>query len=98
LIADVRNRHPDVVVHLRQSSAGSAGNLNAVLDGSMDIAPTASTANPLTGQSPHGVTVHSLVSEPLVFVCRPDHPLGRQAQVTVADSARQDQPQSDAVA
>jgi hypothetical protein len=51
---------------LRQSSAGSAGNLDAILDGSMDIALTASTANPLTGQPPPGVALHSLVSEPLV--------------------------------
>jgi DNA-binding transcriptional LysR family regulator len=53
----------------------------------MDIALTASTANPLTGQPPAGVALHSLVSEPLVFVCRPDHLLGHQKQVTVADVA-----------
>jgi DNA-binding transcriptional LysR family regulator len=87
VLADVRDRHPRVVIHVRQSTAGSAGNLSAVLDGSMDIALTASTANPVTGQPPRGVVLHPLVSEALVFACRPDHPLGGRPEVSVSDLA-----------
>jgi DNA-binding transcriptional LysR family regulator len=98
VLADLRDRHPDVVIKLRQSLTGSAGNLQAVQDGSMDIAltagsaptagpaPTAAPAQPGTGQ-PRGVILSPLVSEPLVFVCPADHPLSRRPSVTVADLA-----------
>jgi len=44
VLARLRDQHPGVIVQLRQSLAGSAGNLQAVRDGSMDIALTASPA------------------------------------------------------
>ncbi len=50
VLADLRDRHPDVIIKLRQSLTGSAGNLQAVQDGSMDIALTAGTAQPGPGQ------------------------------------------------
>jgi DNA-binding transcriptional LysR family regulator len=89
VLADVRDRHPGVVIHLRQSTAGSAGNLRAVLDGSMDIALTASTANQVTGQPPRQIALHPLVSEALVFACRPDHPLADRLHVRVSDLAEE---------
>ena len=88
-LADLRDRHPGVIIGLRQSLAGSAGNLRAVQDGSMDIALTASTAHPETGQPPRGVILRPLVSEPLVFVCPADHPLSRRPAVTVPDLAEE---------
>jgi DNA-binding transcriptional LysR family regulator len=88
-LADLRDRHPGVIIGLRQSLAGSAGNLRAVQDGSMDIALTASTAHPETGQPPRGVILSPLVSEPLVFVCPADHPLSRRPAVTVPDLAEE---------
>ena len=87
VLADCRDHHPGVIIHLRQSTAGSAGNLRAVLDGSIDIALTASTANPVTGQPPRRVVLHPLVSEALVFACRPDHPLAGRPEVGVSDLA-----------
>jgi DNA-binding transcriptional LysR family regulator len=50
VLADLRDRHPDVIIKLRQSLTGSAGNLQAVQDGSMDIALTAGTAQPGAAQ------------------------------------------------
>jgi DNA-binding transcriptional LysR family regulator len=87
VLAGLRGRHPGIVVHLRQSLAGSAGNLQAVIDGSMDVALTASPADPGSGRPPRGVLLTPLVSEPLVFVCPPGHPLGGRSRVTVADLA-----------
>jgi DNA-binding transcriptional LysR family regulator len=87
VLTDVRDQHPGMVVHVRQSTAGSAGNLDAVADGSMDIALTASTANPETGHPSRGIVLHPLVSEALVFACRPDHPLSRRPDVSVSDLA-----------
>jgi DNA-binding transcriptional LysR family regulator len=89
VLTEVRDHHPGVVIQLRQSTAGSAGNLRAVLDGSVDIALTASTANPVTGQPPAGIILHPLVTEALVFACRPDHPLAGQPEVSVGDLAEE---------
>jgi DNA-binding transcriptional LysR family regulator len=87
ILSGLRERYPEVVIHLRQSSTGSAGNLGAVLDGGMDIALTATTAHPLTGDPPSGVLFHPLVSEALVFVCRTDHPLVSKSTVSSRDLA-----------
>jgi DNA-binding transcriptional LysR family regulator len=69
-----------MVVKLRQSKAGSEGLVHAVRDGSVDIALTASTHEP-----PRGIVLHPLFSEPMVFVCRPDHPLSQRPSVAVPD-------------
>jgi DNA-binding transcriptional LysR family regulator len=87
VLAVLRDRHPGVIVQLRQSLAGSAGNLQAVLEGSMDIALTAGPADPQLGRPPPSVILTPLVSEPLVFVCPADHRLSGRPRVTVADLA-----------
>lgn len=87
VLAGLRDRHPGVIVQLRQSLAGSAGNLQAVVDGSMDIALTAGPADPGPGRPPRGVILSPLVSEPLVFVCPAGHRLSGRSRVTVADLA-----------
>jgi len=79
VFSGIRDRYPGVVIQLCQSKAGSLGLVQAVLDGSMDIALTASTG------SPPGVVLHRLFSEPMVFVCRPGHRLGRRTRITVSD-------------
>ncbi|GHJ39405.1 LysR family transcriptional regulator substrate-binding protein [Streptomyces sp. TS71-3] len=65
---------------LRQSSAGSAGNLQAVLDGSLDLALTVGGRRP-----PDGIVLRPLVDEPLAFLCRADHPLAGRSLITLAD-------------
>jgi DNA-binding transcriptional LysR family regulator len=80
ILADIRERHPGVVVKLRQSNTGSEGLVHAVRDGSVDIALTASTNEP-----PRGVVLNPLFSEPMVFLCPPDHPLSQRASVAVPD-------------
>ena len=87
VLSGLRDRHPGVVVQLRQSLAGSAGNLQAVVDGSMDIALTAGPADPGLRHPPAGVVITPLASEPLVFVCPAAHPLAGRSRVTVADLA-----------
>ncbi len=85
VLAGLRARHPGVIVQLRQSITGSSGNLQAVADGAMDIALTAT--DPASTRAPRGVRLSPLVSEPLVFVCPKSHPLGRRSRVTVTDLA-----------
>jgi DNA-binding transcriptional LysR family regulator len=89
ILGGLRDRHPGVIVQLRQSITGSAGNLRAVAGGSMDIALTATPGEPGSAPAPRGVRLSSLVSEPLVFVCPEGHPLGRRSRVTVPDLAAQ---------
>ncbi|MFE4368456.1 LysR family transcriptional regulator [Streptomyces sp. NPDC056835] len=80
VLTDLRTRHPEVVVQLRQSSAGSTGNLRAILDGSLDVALTASGE-----RQPDGIMFRPLIEEPLVFACRADHPLAGRATITLSD-------------
>jgi DNA-binding transcriptional LysR family regulator len=89
VLTGLRERHPGVIVQLRQSATGSAGNLQAVRNGVMDIALTASPADHGAAQPPRGIALSPLVSERLVFVCPRDHPLGRRSRVTVADLTRE---------
>jgi DNA-binding transcriptional LysR family regulator len=88
VLADLRDRHPGVIIRLRQSLTGSAGNLRAVLDGSMDIALAAGLADPGTAP-PRGVIRTPLASEALLFVVPAGHPLSRRPSVTLADLAEE---------
>jgi len=83
VLAGLRDRYPDVIVKLREFSAGSVGNLQALRDGTVDIALCASGGD-ATGERPR-VVLHHLVSEAVVFVCLPDHPLAGRDRVAVAD-------------
>lgn len=79
VLAEVRDRHPDVVIKLRQW--GSAELVQAVRDGSVDIALTANQR----GEPSRGIEMHPLLTETMVFVCRPDHPLSHRSSLAVPD-------------
>ena len=79
-LAAFRRHNPLVTVRLRQSLAGSAGHLEAIADGRMDLALVSITEPP----SPR-IALRELTREPLVFVCAPSHPLANRAQVDIAD-------------
>jgi DNA-binding transcriptional LysR family regulator len=81
LLGTVRDRHPGVVVRLRQSSEGSAGNVRAVLDGAADIALIAGGGEGLPATTPDRVKLRRLCEEPLVFTCGSRHPLAREESV-----------------
>ena len=82
VLADVRERYPDVVVQLRSVQTGSEVLVGALRAGAVDMALT---ANPCADASPRGIEMHELFSEPMVFVCRPDHALSRRSWVGVPD-------------
>ncbi|HEX3826558.1 MAG TPA: LysR family transcriptional regulator [Sporichthyaceae bacterium] len=75
--------HPLVSVRLRQSPSGSAGHLAAVAEGSLDLALVSTTGRPAK------VELRPLVTEPLVFLCRPEHHLARRRRIEVADLAEE---------
>jgi len=79
VLSEIRDRHPGVIVQLRQSQAGSAGLVQSVREGALGIALTASTV------SLPGVVLHRLFSEPMVYFCPAGHPLSRRSRITVSD-------------
>jgi DNA-binding transcriptional LysR family regulator len=78
VLSDVRERHPELIVQLRQAS--SLDMVQGVHNGSLDIALTAAPV-----ESRRRVAMHPLLSEPMVFLCLPGHPLADRACITVAD-------------
>jgi DNA-binding transcriptional LysR family regulator len=74
ILARFRAVHPGVEIRLRQ--AGSSGLVEDVRTGGLDLAFVA-----LSGRPPTGVSLTPLASEPMMVVCHPDHPLGRQEAV-----------------
>lgn len=85
VLARIRDRHPGIIVKLRQYPSGSVGNLQAVRDGAVDIALCASAGDSFTSEFSRGVILHRLWSEPMVFVCRPEHSLAGRDQVATSD-------------
>jgi DNA-binding transcriptional LysR family regulator len=81
VLTGLRRQHPEVVVHLRQFSSGSTGNIDALIEGTADIALT---ANPGAATA-EALELHPLVDEPLVFLCRPDHRLAARSSISAGD-------------
>ncbi|MGI5468644.1 LysR family transcriptional regulator [Streptomyces sp. CA-132043] len=67
LLADLRGRHPGVEVHMVQS--GSAHLLEEVRRGTLDLAFVVYEGHE------DGVRIRPLAAEPMMLLCRPDHPL-----------------------
>lgn len=74
LLGRFHRTHPGVVVRLRLAPGGSAELAREVIGGSLDLALLS-----VPGQPPAGLTVHVLSEEPLLIVCRPDHPIAAAA-------------------
>jgi DNA-binding transcriptional LysR family regulator len=71
ILGDFHARHQHVTVRLRQSSSGSTGMMRDLLQGTLDLAFVMLPSRP-----PAGITLATLVTAPLLVVCRRDHPLG----------------------
>jgi DNA-binding transcriptional LysR family regulator len=80
VLEEFRRLHPLVTVQLRQSPTGSAGHLNAIADGKMDLALVS-----LSSSTSRLVAVRELTHEPMVFVCESSHALAGRRHVQLAD-------------
>jgi DNA-binding transcriptional LysR family regulator len=74
--------HPDVVVRLRQAAGGSVDHVDALRDGTIDLALVG-----LPARAAPGVDLTPLAVEKLRLVCNRDHPLARRRTVTRAQLA-----------
>lgn len=82
VLAELHARHPDVVVHLRAASAGSAGLAAQLRDGDLDVAFLV-----FTGAPPADLHTRLVASVPLLLVVPDDHPLARRKAVSLAELA-----------
>jgi len=79
-LEEFRGHNPMVSVRLRQSLTGSAGHLEAIADGRMDLA-LVSIPTPPSRQ----VSLLKLTEEPMVFVCSAGHALAGRRRVQLDD-------------
>jgi DNA-binding transcriptional LysR family regulator len=84
-LEEFRRLNPLVTVRLRQSPAGSAGHLDAIANGQMDLALVSITSSPS-----RLVALQELTHEPMVFVCESSHALAHRRRVQLAELAGQD--------
>jgi DNA-binding transcriptional LysR family regulator len=84
-LEEFRRLNPLVTVCLRQSLTGSAGHLDTIANGQMDLALVSIPSSP----SPF-VVLQRLTQEPMVFVCESTHALANRRRVQLADLDGQD--------
>ena len=82
VLVQLHARHPEVVVHLRAASAGTAERARQLRDGDLDIAFLVCTAPP-----PPDLHARLIASIPLMLVVPAGHPLARWGSVPLADLA-----------
>lgn len=82
VLAELHARHPDVVVHLRAASAGSAGLAGQLRDGDLDVAFLV-----FTGPPPADLHTRLVASVPLLLVVPEGHPLARRRSVSLTELA-----------
>jgi DNA-binding transcriptional LysR family regulator len=70
-------QHPEVLVRLRQAPGGSGEHVQALRDGTLDLALVGLAARP-----PPGIHVTPLAREKIRLVCNRDHALARRRTVT----------------
>lgn len=82
VLAELHARHPEVVVHLRAASAGSAGLAAQLREGDLDVAFLV-----FTGPPPADLHTRLVASVPLLLVVPEDHPLARRKAVSLPELA-----------
>ncbi|WP_242657726.1 LysR family transcriptional regulator [Mycobacterium kubicae] len=82
LLAELYDRHPGIQVHLRSTTAGSAGLARELRDGDLDIAFIA-----FTGTPPADLNARLIATAQLLLVVPAEHPLAAKTDVALADLA-----------
>ncbi len=85
MLGDFHREYPLVRIRLRQSQIGSIAYLSAITDGSLDLALVSAP-----DRFPARVQMQLLCQEPMVFVCRTDHPLAHRTHVEVTELCDED--------
>ncbi|RZT24675.1 DNA-binding transcriptional LysR family regulator [Mycobacterium sp. BK558] len=81
-LGDFHREHPFVRLRLRLSQSGASTYLSALVEGSLDVALIS-----VPERFPPQLEMRLLFEEPMVFVCRGDHPLTARGAVSLGDVA-----------
>ncbi|MCP9273985.1 LysR family transcriptional regulator [Mycolicibacterium arenosum] len=84
-LGDFHRSHPNVRITLRLSQSGASSYLGALIEGSLDLALVS-----VPDRMPPQLDMRLLFEEPMVFVCRDDHPLATRRRVHLTDTAADD--------
>ncbi len=84
-LGEFHRAHPSVRLRLHLSQSGASAYLSALIEGSLDLALIS-----VPNRFPPQLDMRPLFEEPMVFVCRKDHPLARQKVLDLADLAAED--------
>ncbi|KRE27201.1 LysR family transcriptional regulator [Mycobacterium sp. Soil538] len=84
-LGDFHRAHPFVRLRLRLSQSGASAYLAALVEGSLDVALVSAPE-----RFPPQLEMRLLFEEPMVFVCREDHPLATHRAVRLSDVAAED--------
>jgi DNA-binding transcriptional LysR family regulator len=82
LLGHFHRSHPGVTLHLTVSTRGSSGLVDALTDGSLDLALVS-----VPGRAPAGVHVRQLLQHPMELVLPAGHRLATIPEVRIADLA-----------
>jgi DNA-binding transcriptional LysR family regulator len=85
VLGNFHRAHPFVRIHLRLSQSGASAYLAALIDGTLDLALVS-----VPERLPPQLETTRLFAEPMVYVCRDDHPLARKKRLDLADTAADD--------
>ena len=85
ILGEFHRTYPFVQIMLRLSPTGSMPHLAAIADGSLDLAFVSAP-----DRFPTGIQMRLLTEEPMLFVCRPDHPLAQRDRIGMAEVAKED--------
>lgn len=80
VLGRLSEQHPDVVVKLRQTTAGTQSSLADIRSGILDLAIVASPTDKVPG-----IVLEPLHSEPIVFICPKEHRLAKARAVRPED-------------
>lgn len=85
VLGEFHRAHPLVRLRLRLSQAGASSYLSALAEGSLDLALVSAPT-----RHPPRLDMRLLFEEPMVFVCRPDHPLAGARRLKLADTGAEE--------
>jgi DNA-binding transcriptional LysR family regulator len=85
ILGEFHRAHPFVRIALQQNTTGSLTYLSAIADGTLDLALVSAP-----DRFPADVEMQILAEEPMLFVCRPDHPLAERKHLAIPDLAGED--------
>ncbi|MUL68235.1 LysR family transcriptional regulator [Mycobacterium sp. CBMA 234] len=85
VLGEFHRAHPFVRLRLQLNQSGASAYLSALVEGSLDLALVS-----VPNRTPLQLEMRLMFEEPMVFVCRDDHPMAAEKVVSLADLADED--------